>query len=71
VDDRNEKLGARIRKAELQKVPSMLVIGEKEAAAGSVSVRLRHGGDAGVLSIAEFLEAVRRAVEEKQSDFRR
>jgi threonyl-tRNA synthetase len=49
----------------------MLVIGEKEAAAGSVSVRLRHGGDAGVLSIAEFLAAVRRAIEEKQSDFRR
>jgi threonyl-tRNA synthetase len=71
VDERNEKLGARIRKAELQKVPSMLVIGEREAAAGSVSVRLRHGGDAGAMSIAEFLEAVRRAVEEKQSDFRR
>ena len=48
-DDKNEKLGARIRKAELMKVPCMLVVGEKEAAAGSVAVRLRHGGDAGTM----------------------
>ena len=57
VDDRNEKLGARIRKAELQKVPCMLVVGEKEAAAGSVAVRLRHGGDAGTMSVEEFVSA--------------
>src|SRR5512141_1888602 len=43
ADDRNEKLGARIRKAEMQKVPAMLVVGEKEAASGTASVRLRHG----------------------------
>ena len=59
LDDRNEKLGARIRKAELQKVPCMLVVGEKEAASGTVAVRLRHGGDAGTMSIEEFLAAAR------------
>jgi threonyl-tRNA synthetase len=62
IDERNEKLGARIRKAELQKVPCMLVIGEKEASAGSVAVRLRHGGDAGTMSVDEFVGAARRAV---------
>jgi threonyl-tRNA synthetase len=54
ADDRNEKLGARIRRAEMQKVPAMLVVGEKEVASGTASVRLRHGGDAGTMSIDEF-----------------
>jgi threonyl-tRNA synthetase len=62
VDDRNEKLGARIRRAELQKIPAMLVIGEKEASSGSVAVRLRHGGDAGTMKIEEFAAAAGRAV---------
>ncbi len=68
LDDRNEKLGARIRKAEMQKTPAMLVIGEKEAAAGTVSVRLRHGGDAGTLSVEEFLSLARRAIAEKRGE---
>jgi threonyl-tRNA synthetase len=68
TDDRNEKLGARIRKAELQKVPAMLVIGEKEASAGTVAVRLRHGGDAGTMSVEEFVENARRAIESKQRE---
>jgi threonyl-tRNA synthetase len=65
VDDRNEKLGARIRRAELQKVPCMLVVGEKEAAAGGAAVRLRHGGDAGTMELSEFLAAAGRAVAHK------
>jgi threonyl-tRNA synthetase len=68
VDDRNEKLGARIRKAELQKVPAMLVIGEKEAVAQTVSVRLRHGGDAGTMTVGEFLAAARRAIEGRMKE---
>jgi threonyl-tRNA synthetase len=68
TDDRNEKLGARIRRAELQKIPAMLVIGEKEAAAGTVSVRLRHGGDAGTLSIEEFLGAAREAIAKRSRE---
>jgi threonyl-tRNA synthetase len=62
LDDRNEKLGARIRKAEMQKAPCMLVLGEKEAASGAVAVRLRHGGDAGTMSIEDFLAAAQSAV---------
>jgi threonyl-tRNA synthetase len=68
LDDRNEKLGARIRKAELQKAPSMLVVGEKEAASGSVAVRLRHGGDAGTMSIEEFLAAAQSAVASRRPE---
>jgi len=68
TDDRNEKLGARIRRAELQKIPAMLVIGEKEAAAGTVSVRLRHGGDAGTLSVEAFLGAAREAIAKRSRE---
>ena len=68
IDERNEKLGARIRKAELAKVPAMLVVGEKEASSGAVSVRLRHGGDAGTMSVEEFLGIARRAIEAKSGE---
>ena len=68
VDDKNEKLGARIRRAEMQKTPAMLVIGEKEAAAGTVAVRLRHGGDAGTLPVEEFLSLAARAIVERRSE---
>ena len=54
LDASNEKLGARIRLAQLQKIPYMLVVGEKEEAAGNISVRKRTGGDQGVSSIADF-----------------
>ncbi len=62
IDDKNEKLGARIRRAEMQKTPAMLVVGEKEAASGAVAVRLRHGGDAGTMPVGDFAAAARRAV---------
>ena len=68
VDDRNEKLGARIRRAELQKVPAMLVVGEKEAASGSVAVRLRHGGDAGTMPLSDFLAAATAAVASRRAE---
>jgi threonyl-tRNA synthetase len=68
VDDKNEKLGARIRRAELQKSPCMLVVGEKEAATDSVAVRLRHGGDAGTMSLVEFVGAAKQAVAEKRKE---
>ncbi len=68
TDDRNEKLGARIRKAEMQKTPAMLVVGEKEAAAGTVSVRLRHGGDAGTLPVEEFLALARAAIADRRKE---
>ncbi len=68
LDDRNEKLGARIRKAELQKVPCMLVVGEKEAASGAVAVRLRHGGDAGTMTLEDFLAAAQSAVASRRPE---
>mgnify|MGYP003554407223 CR=1 FL=1 len=56
VDDRNEKLGYKIRAAQVQKVPYMLVVGDKEVAAGTVSLRHRQGGDLGTTD-AESLGA--------------
>jgi threonyl-tRNA synthetase len=67
-DDRNEKLGARIRRAELSKFPVMLVVGEKEAAAGTVAVRRRHGGDAGTVPVEEFIAAAAKATAERSRE---
>ena len=55
VDARNEKIGYKIRQAQLEKVPYMLVVGEKEAAEGKVAVRNRGGVDLGAVSVDEFL----------------
>lgn len=55
LDNTAEKIGAKIRNAQLQKIPYMLVIGEKEAAAASVAVRHAKRGDLGVKALAEFL----------------
>ena len=58
VDDRNEKIGRKIRDAEVTKIPYMLIVGEKEAESGSLSVR-RHGqGDLGTMSREEFVQAI-------------
>ncbi len=54
VDARNEKMGAKIRDAQLQKIPFMLVIGDREAEAGTVAVRTRSEGDRGAMPLAEF-----------------
>jgi threonyl-tRNA synthetase len=54
VDDRNEKLGYRIREAQVQKVPYMLVVGDKEIESKNVSVRHRHAGDLGPQEVAAF-----------------
>lgn len=59
TDLRNEKVGKKIAEAETQKVPYMLVTGDRDAAAGTVSVRQRGGTDLGALSVAEFLERLR------------
>ncbi len=55
VDIRNEKIGFKIRDAEVQKIPKILVVGDKETAAGTVSVRLRGGQDRGVMPLADFV----------------
>ncbi|MDP2669217.1 MAG: threonine--tRNA ligase [bacterium] len=56
LDERNESIGKKIREAEMQKIPYILVIGEKEAEAGKVAVRERGKGDIGVMSVEEFLK---------------
>jgi threonyl-tRNA synthetase len=66
VDDRNEKLGARIRNAEMMKVPYMLVAGEREQAEGSVSPRKRKAGDLGAMAVEQFLETVRREIADRR-----
>ena len=58
VDDRNEKIGYKIREAQLEKVPYMLVLGDKEKEAGTVGVRSRKDGDIGAMPIDEFIAKV-------------
>ena len=62
VDDRNEKIGKKIRDAELAKIPFMLIVGENEFANNQVSVRQRGGGDMGVVSFEEFRKIVQEAI---------
>jgi len=57
LDERQEKIGFKIREAQLQKIPYMLVVGDKEAANGTVAVRSRSGGDQGAQTVAAFIEA--------------
>jgi threonyl-tRNA synthetase len=59
MDDRNEKIGAKIREAEIQRIPFMLIVGDKEAAEGMVSVRLRQKGDRGSQGIEALVEEMR------------
>ena len=56
VDDRNEKIGKKIRESELSKIPFMLIVGEQEAENDQISVRQRGKGDVGVMSIEQFAE---------------
>ena len=62
VDNRNEKIGKKIRDAELAKIPFMLIVGENEFAKNQVSVRQRGGGDMGVVSFEEFGIIVQEAI---------
>ena len=62
IDESNEKLGAKIRLAQLRRIPMMLVVGEKEAAAGTVAVRKRGAGDQGSLPVDEVVDGMVRLV---------
>ena len=65
VDDGAERMGAKIRKAQLQKVPYMLVVGDREVDASKVAIRLRSGEDLGAVPLAEFIQMASEAVETK------
>ena len=65
VDASNEKLGAKIRDAQLAKIPYMLIVGEKESSAGTVSLRKRTGGDQGVVTVENFVAETQRLIAER------
>lgn len=62
ADLRNEKLGYKIREARMQRVPYMVIVGEKEAAEGTISVRKRDEGDLGAMKAAELIEKIKEEV---------
>lgn len=65
LDDRSEKIGYKIREAQLKKIPYMLVIGEKEEQSGTVSVRKRGEGDIGAVSVDDFLSSAKKDIADK------
>lgn len=66
MDDRNEKVGYKIREAQVQKIPYMLVIGDKEVAARSVAVRHREHGDLGTIPLDSFVAKIKEEINEKK-----
>jgi threonyl-tRNA synthetase len=65
IDERSEKVNFKIREAQLQKIPYMLVVGDREQQNGQVSVRNRKHGDQGVKTVEEFIAAIRGLIETK------
>jgi threonyl-tRNA synthetase len=70
LDDRQEKIGYKIREAQLQKVPYMLVVGDREMADGTVSVRSRAAGDLGPGTVDAFIETALDEVRRKGRESR-
>ena len=65
VDERNEKIGKKIREATLEKIPYMLVVGDRDMENQTVSVRLRTGEDLGAMSLADFTARLKQDVDTK------
>jgi threonyl-tRNA synthetase len=65
VDDSSERMGNKIRKAQAQKIPYMLIAGDRETEAGQVALRLRSGGDQGAMPVEDFIALAQNAVAEK------
>jgi threonyl-tRNA synthetase len=65
LDDSNGRMNAKIREAQAQKIPHMLIAGDKDAVAGTVSVRLRNNKDLGAIPLADYLSLVKRVIETK------
>ena len=66
LDTRNEKIGYKIREGQVKKVPYMLVVGEKEATNGTVSVRSRSEGEMGAMAVDEFIAKLQKEIKEKK-----
>ena len=69
VDDRNEKIGRKIRDNELKRIPYMVIVGEKEAENGEVSVRRQGAGDLGAMSVQQFADLINNEVAEMTQSF--
>ena len=69
VDNRNETIGKKIREAEMNKIPYMLIVGEQEEKDGTVSVRKHGEGDIGTMSVEAFSELIQKAVKEELKEF--
>jgi threonyl-tRNA synthetase len=65
IDDSNERMNAKIRNAQLEKIPYMLVVGDREQEAGAVAVRLRTEEDLGAMPVDAFVKTIRRIIDEK------
>jgi len=70
VDDRNEKVGRKIRDAEINKIPFMLIIGENEEKEGTVSVRKHSEGDLGTFTVKEFSEIIQKEIDKTLQQFK-
>ena len=66
LDDRNEKVGYKIREAQLEKVPYMLVIGDKEIESEAVAVRSRKEGDIGIVTLEDFITNIKEEIDLKK-----
>ena len=69
IDNRNETIGKKIREAQLNKYPYMLIVGEQEAAENTVSVRSRVEGDTGLLTLETFIEKIQAEVDASSATF--
>jgi len=68
VDFRNEKIGYKIREAEMMKIPFMFIIGQKEVEADSVSVRRHQEGDLGSFQLIGIVDKIKKEIEKKNKD---
>ena len=68
IDESSDKIGAKIRLAQLQKVSYMLVLGAREEEAGKIAVRSRRNGDEGAFSVSDFVERIQKEIKERQRD---
>ncbi|OFX89392.1 MAG: threonine--tRNA ligase [Bacteroidetes bacterium GWF2_33_16] len=69
IDDRNEKIGKKIRDNELKRIPYLLIVGEKEAETGTISVRKQGDGDKGVMKIEEFADLINNEIKSQTENF--
>jgi threonyl-tRNA synthetase len=69
LDDRNEKIGRKIRDNEMKRIPYMLIVGEKEQADGTVSFRQQGGGEQGVMKFEDFAAKINEEVRQQTENY--